>query len=156
MKTSAGLLMFRKRDSNLEVLLVHPAGPFWRNKDNGAWTIPKGEVNGNEDLFTRAITEFEEELGFAPQAETWIDLGAVKQKGGKVVHAWAAAGDLPPDFTLRSNTFEMEWPPRSGQKQVFPEIDRAEFFPLEEARQKINPAQIPFLDRLSELRAPFG
>jgi predicted NUDIX family NTP pyrophosphohydrolase len=150
-KASAGLLMFQKRNGNLKVLLVHPGGPFWRNKDKGAWTIPKGEVGENEDLFTRAKIEFEEELGFAPSAETWINLGSIKQKGGKIVHAWAFSGDLPADFELRSNTFELEWPPRSGHKQSFPEIDRAEFFPLEEARQKINPAQVQFLDRLSKI-----
>jgi predicted NUDIX family NTP pyrophosphohydrolase len=148
--TSAGLLIFRERYGSLEVLLVHPGGPFWKNKDDGAWTIPKGEV-GDEDLLARAITEFEEELGFAAEAETWIDLGTVKQKGGKMVHAWAGAGDLPPDFTVRSNTFEMQWPPRSGRKQAFPEIDRAQFFPLAEAEQKINPAQVIFLERLSEI-----
>lgn len=150
-KTSAGLLMFRKRDGNLEVLLVHPGGPFWRNKDKGAWTIPKGEVGENEDLFARARTEFEEELGFPPSAETWIELGHVKQKGGKTVHVWAFAGDLPANFKLRSNTFEIEWPPRSGRKQTFPEIDRAEFFPIEEARSELNPAQTILLDRLTEL-----
>ena len=143
--------MFQKRNGNLKVLLVHPGGPFWRNKDKGAWTIPKGEVGENEDLFTRAKIEFEEELGFAPSTETWINLGSIKQKGGKIVHAWAFSGDLPADFELRSNTFELEWPPRSGHKQSFPEIDRAEFFPLEEARQKINPAQVQFLDRLSKI-----
>src|ERR1700756_1764133 len=150
-KTSAGLLMFQKRNGNLKVLLVHPGGPFWRNKDKGAWTIPKGEVGENEDLFTRAKIEFEEELGFAPSTETWINLGSIKQKGGKIVHAWAFSADLPADFELRSNTFELEWPPRSGHKQSFPEVDRAEFFPLEEARQKINPAQVLFLDRLSKI-----
>lgn len=150
-KTSAGLLMFRKRDGNLEVLLVHPGGPFWRNKDKGAWTIPKGEVAENEDLLARARTEFEEELGFTPSAETWIALGHVKQKGGKTVHVWAFVGDLPTDFKLRSNTFEIEWPPRSGRKQTFPEIDRAEFFSVEEARSKLNPAQTILLDRLTEL-----
>ena len=142
--------MFRSRDDKLEVLLVHPGGPFWKNKDQRAWTIPKGEVGEKEDLLTRARTEFEEELGLTPSAETWIKLGDVKQKGGKIVHAWAFAGDLPLDFKIRSNTFEMEWPPRSGHKQAFPEIDRAEFFPIEEAKQKINPAQILLLDRLSE------
>jgi predicted NUDIX family NTP pyrophosphohydrolase len=149
-KTSAGLLMFRRRHGKLEVLLVHPGGPFWRNKDEGAWTIPKGEVAESEDLLRRATTEFQEELGFTPSAETWTDLGHVKQKGGKIVRVWAFAGDLPTDFKLRSNTFELEWPPRSGRKQRFPEADRAEFFSIDEARSKLNPAQTVLLDRLVE------
>ena len=148
-RTSAGLLMFRRRQDQLEVLLVHPGGPFFRNKDDGSWTIPKGEASENEDLASRARTEFEEELGFAP-AENWMELGSIKQKGGKTVLAWAFAGDLEPDFKLASNTFEIEWPPRSGRKQEFPEVDQAKFFSLELARAKINPAQIPFLDRLSD------
>jgi len=141
--------MFRKRPSEFEVLLVHPGGPFFRNKDGGAWTIPKGEIAEGEDLLTRAKIEFGEELGFSP-AGNLIELGSVKQKGGKTVHAWAVEGDLPDHFKLASNIFEMEWPPRSGRKQTFPEIDRAEFFSTEEARRKINPAQIVFLERLSE------
>ena len=139
--------MFRKRDANLEVLLVHPGGPFFRNKDDGAWTIPKGEVGEEEDLRDRARIEFEEELGFSPSRD-WIELGSVKQKGGKTVHAWAFEGDLPANFNLASNTFEMEWPPRSGGTQTFPEIDRAEFFSIAEAKQKINAAQIAFLEQL--------
>jgi predicted NUDIX family NTP pyrophosphohydrolase len=146
---SAGLLMFRKGDTGLEVLLVHPGGPFFRNKDEGSWTIPKGEAAEGEDLLTRAQTEFEEELGIKPSGD-WIELGSVKQKGGKTVHAWALTGDLPEDFRLTSNTFEMEWPPRSGKTETFPEIDRAEFFQLDEARRKINPAQVVFLERLSD------
>jgi predicted NUDIX family NTP pyrophosphohydrolase len=149
--------MFRMNNEKLEVLLVHPGGPFFRNKDDGAWTIPKGEAAENEDLLTRAKIEFEEELGIpaagaavTSRRETWIELGEVKQKGGKKVHAWAFAGDLPPDFKLSSNTFEMEWPPRSGKTQPFPEIDRASFFSLAPARVKINPAQAVFLDRLLE------
>ena len=148
-RTSAGLLMFRRKQNELEVLLVHPGGPYFRKKDDGAWTIPKGEVAENEDLRTRAKIEFEEELGFAP-AEDWIDLGSVKQKGGKTVHAWAFAGDLPPEFKLASNTFEMEWPPKSGKTQPFPEVDQAQFFPLEVARFKINQAQAVLLDRLRD------
>ena len=147
-KTSAGLLMFRKNQGNLEVLLVHPGGPFFRNKDRGSWTIPKGEAAEGEDLRTRAILEFEEELGIEPTAE-WIELGTVKQKGGKTVHARAFEGDLPKNFVLASNTFAMEWPPRSGRTHEFPEIDRAEFFPIELAKEKINQAQIEFLDRLA-------
>lgn len=158
MKTSAGLLMFSRHHGELEVLLVHPGGPYFRNKDEGWWTIPKGEALENEDLLTRAKTEFEEELGISvPDAAShgggdhdWIELGSVKQKGGKTVFAWAFPGVLPPGFKLASNRFEMEWPPRSGQKEQFPEIDQASFFPLELARSKINPAQIAFLERLRE------
>ncbi|MBV9007666.1 MAG: NUDIX domain-containing protein [Verrucomicrobia bacterium] len=141
--------MFRRRNC-LEVLLVHPGGPFFRNKDLGAWSIPKGEVGENEDLLSRAQIEFEEELGVRPKGN-WIELGSVKQKGGKIVYAWAFAGDLEDNFELDSNTFTLEWPPRSGKFTTFPEIDRAEFFPLEIARAKINPAQVAFLDRLSTI-----
>ena len=144
---SAGLLMFRRKQDGLEVLLVHPGGPFFRKKDDGHWTIPKGEAAELEDLRTRAQIEFEEELGFTP-GKDWIELGGVKQKGGKTVHAWAFAGDLATDFKLTSNTFEMEWPPKSGRTQQFPEIDEAKFFPLALARSKINQAQAVFLDRL--------
>ena len=139
--------MFRNAKDGLEVLLVHPGGPFFQNKDAGAWTIPKGEAEENEDLLSRARTEFEEELGFAPVGDL-IPLGSVRQKGGKLVHAWAFEGDLPVPFTLASNSFTMEWPPRSGRSQAFPEVDRAEFFSMEEARRKINEAQTVFLDRL--------
>lgn len=148
-KTSAGLLMFRMGGEGLEVLLVHPGGPYFQKKDEGAWTIPKGEAGESEDLLTRASVEFEEELGFVPLGE-WIELGSVRQKGGKTVHAWAFAGDLPGGFELRSNLFEIEWPPRSGKRTQFPEVDRAAFFPVAEARLKINPAQSAFLDRLCE------
>lgn len=141
--------MFRLKEGKLEVLLVHPGGPFFRNKDDGAWTIPKGEAAPEENLLARAKIEFEEELGIAPDGE-WIELGSAKQKGGKTVHAWAFAGDLEPDFKLASNTFELEWPPRSGGKQAFPEIDQAKFFPLDLAKAKINQAQIVFLDRLRD------
>lgn len=150
LRVSAGLLIFRRKAGELEVLLVHPGGPFFAKKDDGAWTIPKGEVGPGEDLLMRAQIEFEEELGFHPRGE-WISLGSVKQKGGKTVYAWAFEGDLPASFKLKSNTFEMEWPPRSGKLKKFPEIDRAEFFADETARRKINPAQIAFLDRFREL-----
>lgn len=135
----------------MEVLLVHPGGPFFRNKDDGVWTIPKGELAEGEDLLERARIEFEEELGIppAPQAN-WMELGSVKQKGGKTVHAWGFEGDCVPDFVARSNTFELEWPPRSGRMQQFPEIDRAQFFSVDEAKRKINPAQVAFLERLVE------
>jgi predicted NUDIX family NTP pyrophosphohydrolase len=148
-KISAGLLMFRSRSVGLEVLLVHPGGPFYRNKDEGAWTIPKGEAIEGEDLLERAKIEFKEELGVAASG-SWIDLGSVRQKGGKTVHAWAFAGDLEDDFEPASNTFEIEWPPRSGKLQRFPEVDRASFFSLEEAGRKINVAQTVFLERLLE------
>jgi len=147
-RVSAGLLMFRRSNNEFEVLLVHPGGPFFARKDDGAWTIPKGEAAPGEDLLMRAQIEFEEELGFQPRGE-WIELGSIKQKGGKTVHAWAFEGDLPDSFKLKSNVFEMEWPPRSGKLQKFPEIDRAEFFRGEIARRKINQAQTLFLDRLT-------
>jgi predicted NUDIX family NTP pyrophosphohydrolase len=140
--------MFRRNSvGDLEVLIVHPGGPFFAKKDGGAWTIPKGEAKPGEDLITRAIIEFEEELGIKPFGN-WIPLGSTKQKGGKTVHAWAFEGDLRENFELKSNLFEMEWPPRSGKAKQFPEIDRAEFFLEEIARRKINPAQVPFFDRL--------
>ena len=147
--------MFRTKNEQVEVLLVHPGGPYFRKKDEGAWTIPKGEAAEGEDLQTRARIEFEEELGIAAEGaavasstDNWIELGEVKQKGGKKVRAWAFSGDLPRDFKLSSNTFELEWPPRSGKTQPFPEIDQASFFSLEMARGKINAAQAIFLDRL--------
>ena len=141
--------MFRRNGNILEFLLVHPGGPFWKNKDAGAWTIPKGEAQSGEDLLTRAQIEFEEELGFKAPGN-FVPLGSIKQKGGKTVHAWAFEGDLPPNFQPKSNTFEIEFPPRSGKFREFPEIDRSEFFPEEIARRKINPAQVPFLERLLE------
>ena len=141
--------MFRRRNNELEVLLAHPGGPFFARKDDGAWTIPKGEAAPGEDFLTRAQIEFEEEVGFRPKsARGWIELGSIKQKGGKTVHAWAFEGDLPESFEPKSNLFEMEWPPRSGKLKEFPEIDRAEFLTEEIARQKLKPTQIPFLDRL--------
>jgi len=143
--------MFRNKECALEVLLVHPGGPFFRNKESGAWTIPKGEAADGEELRDRARLEFGEELGLEPPASDWIELGTAKQKGGKTVHAWALEGDLPEGFVLASNTFAMEWPPRSGRTEDFPEIDRAQFFPIELAKEKINAAQIEFLDRLVAL-----
>ena len=141
--------MFRRAKDGLQVLLVHPGGPFFQRKDEGAWTIPKGEAIEGEDLLTRARIEFEEELGLAPAGD-WIALGSVRQKGGKTVHAWAFEGDLKADFTLNSNTFQLEWPPRSGKLQTFVEVDKAAFFSIEEARRKINVAQTVFFDRLGE------
>jgi predicted NUDIX family NTP pyrophosphohydrolase len=150
-RVSAGLLIFRRNDT-IQVLLAHPGGPFFARKDDGVWTIPKGEAGLGEDLLTRARIEVEEEIGIKPSGDL-IPLGSIKQKGGKTVHAWAVEGDLPAQFELKSNLFEIEYPPRSGKYKQFPEIDRAEFFAEEIARQKINPAQIPFLDRLREALA---
>jgi predicted NUDIX family NTP pyrophosphohydrolase len=150
-KLSAGLLMYRRGERGLEVLLVHPGGPFFRNKDAGAWGIPKGEPESGEAIEAAARREFCEEVGLAV-GEPLLPLGEVRQKGGKTVHAWAFAGAaLPPEFVPPSNTFDLEWPPRSGRHQAFPEIDRAEMFTLAEARVKITPAQIDLLDRLVAL-----
>jgi predicted NUDIX family NTP pyrophosphohydrolase len=147
--TSAGILLYRRRDGAIEVLLVHPGGPFWAKKDVGAWSIPKGEVGEDEEPLARALRELEEELGAPPvlASEQLTELGSVRQKAGKVVHCWAAEADFDP-ATLRSNTFAMEWPPRSGQQQEFPEVDRAEWFDLEAAKRKINPAQAELFERL--------
>jgi len=145
-KISAGLLLYRFRDGRLQVLLVHPGGPFFRNKDLGAWSIPKGEPDEGEPLLDVAKREFREETGFVVDGE-YLELSAVKQKAGKVVHAWALEGDCDP-AALRSNTFPLEWPPRSGKRVEFPEVDRAEFFELETAREKINPAQSALLEEL--------
>jgi predicted NUDIX family NTP pyrophosphohydrolase len=148
---SAGILLFRKIGEKFEVLLVHPGGPFWTKKDLGAWSIPKGEIAESESPETAARREFEEELGSQPEGEL-IPLGEIRQKAGKIVHAWALEGDL--DVTkIRSNTFQIEWPPRSGKMKEFPEVDRAAFFSLDEARQKINPAQAEFIDRLERILA---
>jgi predicted NUDIX family NTP pyrophosphohydrolase len=146
-KTSAGLLMYRWREKQIEVLLVHPGGPLWRNKDEGAWTIPKGEVNPGEDLLATALREFEEETGLRATGQV-VPLTAIKQKSGKIVHALAVEGDL--DITkIKSNTFTMEWPPRSGKQADFPEVDRGEFFDVQTARTKMNPYQLPLLDELT-------
>jgi predicted NUDIX family NTP pyrophosphohydrolase len=145
---SAGIIAYRKR-GELEVLLVHPGGPFWRNKDLGAWSIPKGEYADGEDAEIAARREFAEELGFELSTPL-TSLGQVKQRGGKVVTAFAAEFDV--DLrSIRSNSFEMEWPPRSGKRQTFPEVDRAEWFTLAEAHEKINAGQRPLLERLAEL-----
>jgi predicted NUDIX family NTP pyrophosphohydrolase len=147
-RASAGLLMYRKIDDTLQVLLVHPGGPFFKNKDEGAWSIPKGEADPGEDLLECARREFTEEIGMSPSG-SFIPLTPVKQKGGKVVHAWAVEGECDPRL-VTSNTFTMEWPPRSGRKMEFPEIDRAEFFDVATARQKINVGQVPLLDELEK------
>jgi predicted NUDIX family NTP pyrophosphohydrolase len=148
-RRSAGILLHRGARGAPEVLLVHPGGPFWARKDAGAWSIPKGEYDDGEDPRACALREFEEEIGMALPPGELEDLGSVKQKGGKVVSAWAAEGDLDAD-SVRSNTFTMEWPPRSGRTAEFPEIDRAEWFGVEEAREKLVAAQTEFLDRLLE------
>jgi predicted NUDIX family NTP pyrophosphohydrolase len=148
---SAGLLLYRQRDGKLEVLLVHPGGPFWQKRDDGVWSIPKGEVAENETGMDVARREFQEELGTpAPQGEG-IALGTVRQAGGKVVQAWALAGDLDATRST-SNTFVIEWPPRSGKMQSFPEVDRAGWFDLVAARRKLLPAQREFIDRLEAAR----
>ena len=148
-KRSAGILLYRAPAGELEVLLVHPGGPFWARKDQGAWSIPKGEYEAGEDPRAGAAREFEEELGAPLPADELIDLGTVKQRGGKVVTAFAAEGDLDP-AAVRSNTFEMEWPPRSGKLREFPEVDRAGWFDPAAAREKLVPAQAEFVDRLVE------
>lgn len=147
-KTSAGLLLFRETSGGPEVLLVHPGGPFWSRKDEGAWSLPKGEFEEGEDPLAAARREFQEETGASAPGEA-IPLGSLRQSGGKVVHAWAVRGDLDPDL-LESNTFLLEWPPKSGRLREFPEVDRAGWFPLEEARRKILKGQAGFLDRLQE------
>lgn len=147
---SSGLLLYRVVHDTVEVLLVHPGGPFWARRDDGAWSLPKGEHTPDEDALQVAAREFAEELGTAPPVGAVTFLGEVRQRGGKRVTGWAVEGDL--DVTVvRSNTFSMEWPPRSGTMQDFPEIDRAAWFSLEDARRKLLPAQVPFIERLLEL-----
>jgi predicted NUDIX family NTP pyrophosphohydrolase len=146
-KTSAGLLLFRTRGGELEVLLVHPGGPFWAKKDEGAWSIPKGEIDEGEDPLAAAKREVQEELGAAPDGD-FIPLAPVRQAGGKVVHAWAIEADIDPS-AITSNTFQLEWPPRSGRQQTFPEVDRAAWFTISEARSKILGGQLPLLDALA-------
>lgn len=146
---SAGILLYRLYGGSLEVLLVHPGGPYWSGKDIGAWSIPKGLIDGGEDPFVAARREFEEETGWKPSGPC-IHLNPVKQKGGKVVHAWACEGDWDP-VSIKSNTFTMEWPPRSGTMMAFPEVDTAAWFGIEEAKNKINRGQVNFLDELEQL-----
>lgn len=148
-KLSAGLLMYRRRPGGVEVFLVHPGGPFWAKKDAGAWSIPKGEYVAGEDPLEASRREFEEETGTVPEGE-FCELGSVKQAGGKTVTAWAFEGDCDPG-TIRSNTFTMEWPPNSGRQQEFPEVDRAGWFDLQTAEEKILKGQLGFLRRLEEL-----
>jgi predicted NUDIX family NTP pyrophosphohydrolase len=148
-KVSAGVLMYRRSGGELEVLLVHLGGPFWAKKDEGAWFVPKGEVNPGEEEQAAARREFEEETGMRAAVEL-VALGNVRHKSGKKVTAWAFEGDCDP-AALRSNTFEMEWPPKSGKKKQFPEIERAGFFRVESARVKMHPAEFAFVERLVEL-----
>ena len=146
-RTSAGLLLFHRRGAGLEVLIGHMGGPFWARKDDAAWSIPKGEYGPGEDAFEVALREFEEEIGTPAPADSFLPLGEVKQAGGKVLTVWAAEGDLDAAAAV-SNTFSLEWPPRSGRIQEFPEIDRAAWMPVEAARTKLVRGQVPLLDRL--------
>jgi predicted NUDIX family NTP pyrophosphohydrolase len=148
-KQSAGILVYRLNNKQPEVMLVHPGGPFWKNKDEGAWSIPKGEYNGDEDPLTAAKRELKEETGLVIEG-SFIPLTAIRQKGGKQVMAWAVETDV--DVTaITSNNFEMEWPPRSGKKQSFPEVDRAAWLGIKEAIAKINPSQAAFIMELVEI-----
>lgn len=147
-RDSAGLLLYRRRTSAVDVLLVHPGGPFWRTKDQGAWSIPKGEIDASEEPLAAAVRELKEETGLSIDGP-FLSLGQVRQKGGKIVHAWAVAADVDPS-TIVSGTFTMEWPPRSGRMQTFPEVDRAEWFTLDEARRRILSGQVALLDTLAE------
>lgn len=146
-KTSAGILIYRGRDGHLDVLLVHPGGPYWAKKDLGAWSLPKGEITEGEDPRTAAVRELTEETGFAIDGELHA-LRPLRQKSGKIILAWAVEGDCDP-ARLRSNVFSMEWPPKSGKQQEFPEVDRAAWFTLDEARLRMVAGQAPFLDELS-------
>lgn len=148
-KTSAGILIFRRKP-NLQLLLAHPGGPYWINKDEGAWSIPKGEIEEGEELLSAAKRELKEELGFIPDGK-YIELGSIKQKGGKTVHGWAVEYVIPDDYIFESNWFEIEWPPKSGKTEWFPEIDRIEYFTPFEAKKKINPAQAEFIIRLIDI-----
>ena len=148
-KISAGVLLYRRHGGELEVLLVHLGGPFWAKKDAGAWFVPKGEVNSGEEELAAARREFAEETGLSADGELF-ELGNVRHKSGKKVSAWAMEGDCDP-ASLRSNTFEMEWPPKSGKTKEFPEIDQAKFFAVDAAREKMHPTEFPFVERLAAL-----
>ena len=145
-KASAGLLLYRRAGDRLEVFLVHPGGPFWAKKDRGAWSLPKGELDDDEDPLAAAKREFVEETGFAIDGD-FRALKELRQPSGKTIFAWAVEGDCDP-ADLRSNSFEMEWPPKSGKRQAFPEVDRAAWFTIEEARERILKGQAPFLEEL--------
>ena len=150
-KRSAALLVYKRSGSGIEVFLVHPGGPLWAKKDLGAWSIPKGEFDDDEDGLAAARREFFEEVGQKIDG-TFIALTPVKQRGGKIVHAWAVEGEVDA-AAVKSNEFEMEWPPRSGRRESFPEIDRVEWFDLDEARRRLKPTQIPLIDRLESALA---
>jgi len=155
-RTSAGILLWRLRSGSLEVLLAHNGGPLWVRKDHGHWTIPKGETEPGEELAAVARREFAEETGHQVPDGPLIELGQIRQKSGKVVLGWAVEGDLDPATSV-SNTYEMEWPPRSGRIQSFPEIDRVEWFGMADARTRLKAAQVPFLERLeAALGQPVG
>ena len=150
-KTSAGLLLYRWREDRLEVFLVHPGGPFWARKDDGAWSIPKGEFTAGEDPLLAARREVEEETGLVPDGAS-VALSPLRQAGGKIVHAFALEGDCDPT-AIRSNSFTIEWPPRSGERREFPEVDRAAWFALAEAKRKILKSQLGLLAQLAELQS---
>ena len=151
-RVSAGLVLYRIRNGGLEVFIAHPGGPFFAHKDDGHWTIPKGEIEPGEDYLATAIREVREEVGIEvnPLGD-FLELGSIRQKGGKVVHAWGTQTEWDEGQPIQSNTYEMEWPPGTGRFQRFPEVDRAQFFPITEARQKIKETQIPLLDNLEKL-----
>jgi predicted NUDIX family NTP pyrophosphohydrolase len=146
-RLSAGLIMYRIKDDNIEVFLAHPGGPYFHKKDEGHWSIPKGEPEIDEELLVTAIREFKEETGITPVGN-FIPVGSIIQKGGKEVHAWAFESDLPPNYIHECNIFEEEWPPHSGEFKEFPEVDKVGFFNIEEAKQKIKGAQIPLIEKL--------
>jgi len=145
-KKSAGILLYRTKNKIVEVLLVHPGGPFWLRKDAGAWTIPKGELNADEEPFDAAIREMKEETGIILKGN-FLELTPVKQKAGKLVYAWATEQDVDPS-EIKSNEFEIEWPPKSGRKKSFPEIDKADWFDIKTAKEKINPGQLLLIEEL--------
>lgn len=148
-RVSAGLLMYRTKHGQLEVFLAHPGGPFFAHKGDGHWTIPKGEIEPQEDLLGTAIREFQEEVGIQIDRESkFLELGSIRQKGGKIVHAWAVEHDCDDSVPFQSSTYTVEWPMGSGRLQSFPEVDRAQFFPVKEARQKLKDTQRRLLDRL--------
>lgn len=150
MRRSAGLLLYRRNQAGVELFLVHPGGPYWQKREDGAWSIPKGEHDEHEDPLAAARREFREETGHEVPDVAWTGLGVVRQRGGKVVAAWAGSCDIDIG-PIRSSTFELEWPPRSGRRVEFPEVDRGEWFDLATARRRINPAQGEFIDRLAAL-----
>ena len=148
-RISAGLIMYRIKEGNLEVFLAHPGGPYFHKKDDGHWSIPKGEPDVEEDLLITAMREFKEETGITPIGD-FIPLGSIVQKGGKEVTAWAFEADLPKNYQHECNIFEEEWPPHSGEFKEFPEVDKVAFFTIDEAKQKIKAAQFPLIDKLIE------